>query len=159
MNCTFSSVQFGVGVRFHPIEIPISRRKDFPILQSSTHSVHKTKLCSPLRLWRNSPISGLGLLYQAPPFEAWFQVSRHLYSLRWEVVSLSPNPQPPTWRTRVSLLVWIIPFVLSGKGGPTSSYAAAGIALRVIWPYKPHHYVRVETFIFLFFLESFHPRK
>jgi hypothetical protein len=26
--------------------------------------------------------------------ETWFQVSRHLYFLRWEVVSLSPNPQP-----------------------------------------------------------------
>jgi hypothetical protein len=27
-----------------------------------------------LLLWRNSPISGLGLPDQAPPFEAWFQV-------------------------------------------------------------------------------------
>jgi hypothetical protein len=62
--------------------------------------------------------------------------------LRWEVVSLSPNP--PTWRTRVSLLVWIIPFDLSGMSGPTSSYATAGIALRVIWPYEPHHHVKVE---------------
>jgi hypothetical protein len=30
--------------------------------------------------------------------------------------------QSPTWRTRVSLLVWIIPFDLSCMGGPTSSY-------------------------------------
>jgi hypothetical protein len=42
-----------------------------------------------------------------------------------------PLAQPPTWRTRVSLLVWIIPFNLSGMDGPTSSYATAGIALRV----------------------------
>jgi hypothetical protein len=56
-----------------------------------------------------------------------------------------PLAQPPTWRTRVSLLVWIIPFDLSGMGGSTSSYATAGIALRVIWPCKPHHYVKVET--------------
>jgi hypothetical protein len=43
-----------------------------------------------------------------------------------------PLAHPPTWRTRVSLLVWIIPFDLSGMGDPTSSYATAGIALRVI---------------------------
>jgi hypothetical protein len=43
-----------------------------------------------------------------------------------------PLAQPPTWTTRVSLLVWIIPFNLSGLGDPTSSYATAGIALRVI---------------------------
>jgi hypothetical protein len=29
---------------------------------------------------------------------------------------------------------------LSGMGGPTSSYATAGIALRAIWPHKPCHY-------------------
>jgi hypothetical protein len=56
-----------------------------------------------------------------------------------------PLAQPPTWRTRVYLLVWIIPFDLSSLGGPTSSYATAGIALRVIWPHKPHHYIKVET--------------
>jgi hypothetical protein len=56
-----------------------------------------------------------------------------------------PLAQPPTWKTRVSLLVWIIPFDLSGMGGTTSSYATAGIALRVIWPHKPHHYVKVKT--------------
>jgi hypothetical protein len=42
-----------------------------------------------------------------------------------------PHAQPPIWRTRVSLLVWAITFDLSGKGDPTSSYATAGIALRI----------------------------
>jgi hypothetical protein len=56
-----------------------------------------------------------------------------------------PLAQPPTWRTRVSLSVWIIPFDLSGLGDPTSSYATAGVALRVFWSRKPHHYVKVET--------------
>ena len=32
---------------------------------------------------------------------------------------------------------------LSGMGGPTSSNATASIALRIIWPRKPHHYVKV----------------
>jgi hypothetical protein len=45
---------------------------------------------------------------------------------------VSPVPQPPTWRTRVSLFVWIITFDLSGMGDPASSYATAGIALRII---------------------------
>jgi hypothetical protein len=43
-----------------------------------------------------------------------------------------PHSQPPTWRTRVSHFVWIITFDLSGMGDPTSSYATAGIALRII---------------------------
>ena len=46
------------------------------------------------------------------------------------VASRTPNPLPQ--RTGVSLLVWIITFDLSSKGGPTSSYATAGIALRII---------------------------
>jgi hypothetical protein len=54
-----------------------------------------------------------------------------------------PYAQPPTWRTRVPLLVRVFTFDLSGKGDPASSYATAGIALRIIWPHKPHHYIRV----------------
>jgi hypothetical protein len=50
---------------------------------------------------------------------------------------------PPTWRARVSLFVWIIAFDLSGMGDPTSRYATAGIALSIIWPNKPNHYVKV----------------
>jgi hypothetical protein len=46
----------------------------------------------------------------------------------------------PNLEDRVSLLVWIIPL-----GDPTSSYATAGIALRVIWPRKPLYYVKVVT--------------
>jgi hypothetical protein len=38
---------------------------------------------------------------------------------RNEVVSLMP--QPPTWRTRVSLLVWPIASDPSGMGGPTGN--------------------------------------
>jgi hypothetical protein len=33
----------------------------------------------------------------------------------------APLPTPPTWRTRVSLFVWVITLDLSGIGGPTSS--------------------------------------
>ena len=32
-----------------------------------------------------------------------------------------PHAQPPTWRARVSLFVWVITLDLSGMGGPTSS--------------------------------------
>jgi hypothetical protein len=51
--------------------------------------------------------------------------------------------QPPTWRARVSLFVWIITFDLSSMGDPTNSCATAGITLRIICPRKPHHYVKV----------------
>jgi hypothetical protein len=42
-----------------------------------------------------------------------------------------PHSQPPTWKARVSLFVWIITFDLSGT------------ALRFIRPHNPHHYVKV----------------
>jgi hypothetical protein len=45
----------------------------------------------------------------------------------------------------MSLFVWAITFDISGWGDPASSYATAGLALRIIWPYNPHHYVKVEA--------------
>jgi hypothetical protein len=50
-----------------------------------------------------------------------------------------PHAQLPTWRTRVSLLVWHLPRNLSRMGGPTCSYAASGIALEFIGAHKPPH--------------------
>jgi hypothetical protein len=55
-----------------------------------------------------------------------------------------PHVQPPNWRTNVSLFVWVITFDLSGMGAPASSFATARIALRILWPHKPRHYVKVE---------------
>ena len=57
----------------------------------------------------------------------------------------SHTPNPLLRRAGVSLLVWIITFDLSGMGDPISSYATAGIALRIIWPLKPSHCFKVET--------------
>jgi hypothetical protein len=45
---------------------------------------------------------------------------------------VNPMPNPPSWRTRVPLFVWIITFDLFGMGDPTSSYTTVGIALRII---------------------------
>jgi hypothetical protein len=45
---------------------------------------------------------------------------------------------------RVSLFVWLPPLDLTGMGGPTSSYATAGISLRVTGALKPHHHDKVE---------------
>jgi hypothetical protein len=45
----------------------------------------------------------------------------------------------------VSLFVWLLPLDLCGMGDPTSSYATAGIALRVSETLKPHHHDKVET--------------
>jgi hypothetical protein len=60
-----------------------------------------------------------------------------------------PHFQPPTCRTVLSLFVWVITFDLSGMGAPTSSYAAADIALRILWPRKPRHYVKKKSLIFM----------
>jgi hypothetical protein len=41
-------------------------------------------------------------------------------------------PQPSTWKTRVSIFVFVITFDVSGMEDPASSYATAGIDLRII---------------------------
>jgi hypothetical protein len=41
-------------------------------------------------------------------------------------------PNPATWRTRISLFVWVTTFDLSGMEGTTSSYATASVVLRII---------------------------
>jgi len=64
------------------------------------------------------------------------------------VLAHRPNPQPggPVHLS----LSGCSPFDLSGKGGPTSSYTTAGIALWIIAPRKPPYpakyaFVKVET--------------
>jgi hypothetical protein len=45
----------------------------------------------------------------------------------------------------VTLFFWLLPLDLSGMSDPTSSYATAGIALRVSGALKPHHHDKAET--------------
>jgi hypothetical protein len=44
----------------------------------------------------------------------------------------------------VSVLVWTLPFDLTGIGGPVGR-TTAGIALLVTESHKPHHHDKVET--------------
>jgi hypothetical protein len=87
-----------------------------------------------------------GLLNNLPPFfsppEVDYLVSEQFsfYSVR-----LLAHAQPPTWRTRVTLFIWLLSLDLSGMGDPISSYATADIALRVSGALKPHHHDKVET--------------
>jgi hypothetical protein len=65
----------------------------------------------------------------------------------WPPEQSASHPRLTVWflRTRISLIVWLLPLDLSGMGEPTSSYATAGIALRVSGALKPHHHDKVET--------------
>jgi hypothetical protein len=88
-----------------------------------------------------------------PTYFRWFSIhSIHprliiwfLNNLVFTVWGCQSHAQPLTWGTRVSLFVWLLPFDLSGIGTPTSSYATAGIGLRVSGAFKPHHHDKVET--------------
>jgi hypothetical protein len=82
------------------------------------------------------------VVYLPVPSEASLRFSQHTF---FYGMGLQPHAQPPTWRTRLSLFVWVITFDLSGMGGPTSSFATAGLTLGILWPRKPHHYAKVET--------------
>ena len=53
----------------------------------------------------------------------------------WEG-GLQPNSQPPTWRTRMSL-VWNFTLDLSGLRDPASRYTTTGIALEITGSHKP----------------------
>jgi hypothetical protein len=68
-----------------------------------------------------------------------------LNNLIFMVWGCQPHIQPPTWRTRVFLFVWLLPLDLSSLSGATSKYATAGIALRVSGALKPHHHDKVGT--------------
>ena len=78
------------------------------------------------------------------PSEAFLRFSEHSFFF-FSGWGRHPHTQPPTWRTRVSLFVWAITFDLSGLGDPASNYTTAGLALRIVWPHKPYHFVKVET--------------
>jgi hypothetical protein len=73
-----------------------------------------------LRVHFSSNIARLWYIY--------FLAGKHFF----RVLVQSLNPQ--TWKTRVSLYVWPLTLILSGKGDPTSSYSytTAGIALGIL---------------------------
>jgi hypothetical protein len=55
------------------------------------------------------------------------------------------SPTPNLEDQGIRLRLWLLPLDLSGMGDPTSSYAPAGIALRVSGALKPHHHDQVGT--------------
>jgi hypothetical protein len=84
------------------------------------------------RLWHFGPFSSRGLpsLLFLPSLSG--EVSRQIQVLQGGVVS--PTPNPPTWKTRVSHSVLVTTFDLFGMGAPASSHGTADIALRSLWP-------------------------
>ena len=74
------------------------------------------------------PLPGLDLPHKTPPEASLRFPERKLFS----GMGSYTYAHPPTWRTRLSLFVWVITFDLSGLGDPVSRYATAGLALRII---------------------------
>jgi hypothetical protein len=95
----------------------------------------------PIYLWSYSPSRVLASLirclhsslfaalfvYLLIPSEASLRFSDHRF-----ISGVGSSPPRPTPK-------------LEDQGDPASSYATAGWALRIIWPHKPHNYVKVET--------------
>jgi hypothetical protein len=91
----------------------------------------------------------LGLFYDCSPFVhiPWlsspfccFRPVAIAKSFLWGgVVNPRPNPQPGG----PGYLFLSGSSDTSGMRDSTSTYATAGIALRIIWPGKPHHYIKV----------------
>ena len=83
--------------------------------------------------WLYSPFWAMGFLEMS--LHSSQSYPRHL--LRFLDISLWPGwsclsrAQPPTWRTGVSFVFWVITFELSCMRDPTSSYATADVALRI----------------------------
>jgi hypothetical protein len=88
--------------------------------------------------WHDSPLWNYSPFFPiVGPSGCSFKFLNYLIFTVW---GCEPHVQPPTWRTRASLFVWLLPLDLSNLGGPTSSYATAGIALRVSGAFKLHHH-------------------
>jgi hypothetical protein len=109
-------------------------------------------LCSCFRFWNNSEFTNICLLLFVIKkiFTPWhyssfrtLAASHILCEVSWQKICTGwgrqPHAQPPTWRTRVSLLVWHLPRNLSGMGGRTSTYVATGIGLEFIGAHKAPH--------------------
>jgi hypothetical protein len=86
------------------------------------------------------PLLNLCSCCVACPVSDFRSFSTNIFFTGW---GFQPHAQPPTWRTRVSLFVWVITFDLSGKWYHTNSVTTASTAIRIIWPHKHHHYVKV----------------
>jgi hypothetical protein len=114
----------------------------------TTFSVHHSGITNYRKL-RNMSLDKHLMVYHYHHHHRLYNSVRVLASLLgfvtiiFTVWGCQPHAQPPTWWARVPLLVWVITFDLSGKVDPASSYATTGIVLRIIWPRKPHHYVKV----------------
>jgi len=67
----------------------------------------------------------------------------NLRSFSTEHIFMRWSCQAPHSTPNLEVQVWIITSDLSGMGGPTSGYTTNSIAFRIIWPCKPHHYVKV----------------
>jgi hypothetical protein len=80
------------------------------------------------------------------------EVVAHLFSLIfihprliiWFPRLLASSPTPNLEDQGIPL-VWPLPLDLPGMGDSISSYATAGIALRISGVLKPHHHDKVET--------------
>ena len=64
-----------------------------------------------------------------------------IFFLRGRV--FSPTPTPNMEGQGIPFFFWVITLDLSDMGDPSSSYAITSIALRVIWPHKPHHCAKI----------------
>jgi hypothetical protein len=81
---------------------------------------------SPVLCWSVTSSSSFGATALSEPWPPWQPVSprpvvRFLNKILSTGWGCQPHAQPPTWRARVSLLVWTLPFDLSGMCDPTSS--------------------------------------
>jgi hypothetical protein len=80
-----------------------------------------------------------GLLNSLPQFVSpWFLNNLSFYGGR-----LLASRPTPNLEDQGILFIWLLPLDLSGIVNPISSYAIAGIALRVSGALKPHHHDKV----------------
>jgi hypothetical protein len=75
------------------------------------------------------PLWGLAFLRISEQF--------NFYGMRLPASRLPPNLED------LGIPLWLLSLDLSGRGGPSSSYDTAGIALRVSGARKPHHHDKV----------------
>jgi hypothetical protein len=97
------------------------------------------------RMWMEEVVAHLFSLifYSFHLFKADYLVPEQFsfYGVRM----LVPRPTPNLEDQGIPLHLALLALDVSGMGVPTSSYATAGIALRVSGALRPHHHDKVET--------------
>jgi hypothetical protein len=111
------------------------------------HTTNKHSMCQRLNLICSISLAAdlrvlLRVVAEVSAQLHFLEVWQQYFFMGW---GCEPHAQLPTWRTRVSFLLFgSSPLTCLAWEALPITYATASIALVIIWPHKPRQYAKVE---------------